>query len=284
MPPLEDSSFDNPSSLSKSSPKRKLSEQQKKAVASKATQRQSPSPDASSQSNNPFSKRLKTSHPSGNSMRSEDMSKKMGMGSGPQVIDLTRPSNFQPNTGAKRLVIKNLRTTSRQDSDEYYQRTWNDIDRALTEIFDGRPQPNLPLEVLCRGVEVTCRHARAEKLFKHYKERCKEYLDNKLLHQICKDVGTSNIDALRAVHRFWTIWNKQSVREASQSERVRANYVFTGAVAVHIQLSRSIVSPECERPSSTRRFGNPTIPTCRFYKDQGQGRPSSWRESGICHV
>lgn len=210
MPPRKDSSVDNLPSLSKPSPKRKLADEQKKSVAAKATRQSSSSSDASAQSTLPFPKRLKTSHLSEHTGRSEDMNRSKGISSGQKVVDLTRPSNFQPSTGAKKLVIKNLKKTSRQDSEIYYQRTWNDIDTALTEIFAGRPLPTLPLEVLCRGVELTCKHEQAERLFMHYKDRCKEYLGEKLAPQIQREAGTTNVDALRAVHKFWNVWNKQS--------------------------------------------------------------------------
>jgi cullin-4 len=235
MPSPEDSSVDTIAPLSKSSVKRKLSDEQKKAVASKATRHIPSSIDAPFQSNPPSPKRPKTVHSSGSSGRFEDMNKSKGIGSGPSVIDLTRPSNFRPNTGAKRLVIKNLRTTSRQDSDEYYQRTWNDIDVALTEIFEGKPLPTLPLEILCRGVESTCRHARAEKLYLHYKERCKIYLEKSLAPRILKECGTSNIEALRAVHRFWNVWNKQSVSPCHTAHDELADHIVQ-------ELLRSIFS------------------------------------------
>jgi len=54
----------------------------------------------------------------------------------PGVVDLTRgPSNFQPHSGAKRLVIKNLRTSSSlKDVDKYYDDTWNGLDAALSSV------------------------------------------------------------------------------------------------------------------------------------------------------
>jgi cullin-4 len=139
------------------------------------------------------------------------MSKTLGIGPRPKVIDLTRPpSNFQPHAGAKRLVIKNLRTTSTKSVDEYYDRTWSELDAALTSIFNKCP-PSTPLEVLCRGVEATCRRGQAEKLFMHLKDRCKGYLEKQLLPEVDRQTGTSNIDALQAVQRFWVVWNEQSV-------------------------------------------------------------------------
>jgi cullin-4 len=135
----------------------------------------------------------------------------MGMISRPGVVDLTKPSNFQPHTGAKRLVIKNLKTPSRKDVDEFYDRTWAQLDAALTSVFEGK-QTASPLEVLCRGVEATCRRGRSERLSIHLKERCKAYLEKQLLPVIERESGSSNVEALRTVHKFWTVWNTQSVR------------------------------------------------------------------------
>lgn len=210
MTPLEEPPADNISAIPRSASKRKLPPEHRKATAAKNTRTPSIPTDASTQSTLQFSKRQKTSHQSGPSEISENMLKGKGV-AGTKVIDLTRPSPFQPNTGAKKLVIKNLRTSSRQDSGEFYQRTWNDIDGALTEIFSGKSLPSLPLEILCRGVETTCRHAEAEKLFFHYKARCKEYIEKKLAVQITKEAGNTDVQALRAVHRYWIVWNKQSV-------------------------------------------------------------------------
>lgn len=132
------------------------------------------------------------------------------------LIDLTRPSQFQPHTGVKRLVIKNLRTSARKETDQYYVKTWAELDDALTSIFDGT-QPSTPLEMLCRGVENTCRRGQSEQLTIHLKSRCKAYLEDQLLPVIEKDSGSSNIDALRTVYKYWTVWNEQSVRKDTRN-------------------------------------------------------------------
>ncbi|KAH7418933.1 Cullin family-domain-containing protein [Cadophora sp. MPI-SDFR-AT-0126] len=164
------------------------------------------------------SKRFKTSHTAGNQGLSANMSKSVGLGSGPQkVIDLTgfKPqqqmhSNFQPNIGARKLVVKNLKTASRtKDTEAYYTRTWNELDEAFTSVFNGRTT-DVALEILYRGVEYICRRNKADVLFEHFKARCKTYLEKEMLPQLESEIGTSNVDALRAVHKFWTRWNEQS--------------------------------------------------------------------------
>ncbi|KUJ09922.1 Cullin-domain-containing protein [Mollisia scopiformis] len=135
------------------------------------------------------------------------MSRTQSLSSRPKVIDLT--TSIQPTTGAKKLVIKNLRTKSRQDVGEYYQRTWNELDDTLTSIF-RRQTPKAPLEVLCRGVEATCRRGEADKLAVHLRDRCKAYLEKELLPKIEREPGSANVEALSTVHKYWTEWNKQA--------------------------------------------------------------------------
>ncbi|CZS94376.1 hypothetical protein WAI453_008022 [Rhynchosporium graminicola] len=162
----------------------------------------------------PPSKRLKTSHTAGDQVLSTEMSKIAGLGHRPQmVVDLTgnkMHSNFQPNTGARKLVVKNLRTGSRtKDAEAYTTRTWNELDEALTSVFHSQ-NTNVALETLYRGVEYICRRNKANELFLHFKSRCKTYLEKEMLPQLENEIGTSNVDALRTVHKFWSKWNEQS--------------------------------------------------------------------------
>lgn len=160
----------------------------------------------------PASKRVKTSHTPGNTGRFTDMSRTATTtGLRKVVIDLTRPqSNFQPHAGAKKLTIKNLRTTPRNDVEAFYDRTWTEVKAALQSVFEGM-SPATPLEILCRGVEQLCKNGLSKNMADHLRDASKTYLENKLLPQVEKHAGTTNVEALRAVYRFWTIWNSQSV-------------------------------------------------------------------------
>lgn len=204
MQPSKDPSAENiPSSSKSPGSKRRLHDQQRQSPALRGGT--VPKFDPST----PI-KRLKTSHSSTTFGEQSDMGKAIGS-SRASAIDLTKgPSNFQPHTGAKRLVIKNLRTTSNKDSEKYYESIWRDLDNALTSIFK-REQPTAPLEVLCRAVESTCRRERAEDLFKHLRDRCETFLNTQLLPIIVSQAGSKNVDALRTTYKHWTIWNGQSV-------------------------------------------------------------------------
>lgn len=161
---------------------------------------------ANSTTSTPALKKVKTSH-----RHLPTMAKTTGMMNRPGVIDLTRPAKFPTHEGPRRLVIKNLRTTSPNNLEQYYKKTWAELDNALTANFN-RQQPATPLEVLCRGVEAVCRHGEGEKLAKHVRTRSKTYLETELLPQIEKEASSGSVDALRAVHKFWSLWNEQSVR------------------------------------------------------------------------
>ncbi|KAI1393758.1 Cullin-domain-containing protein [Hypoxylon trugodes] len=130
----------------------------------------------------------------------------------PEIVDLTRPPTaFQPHKGAKKLVIKNLRTTSRaNDLEKYYDATKKELLDALQAIFEQK-QPRQPLERLYRGVEDLCRHGSSRELYEILRERCDNYLKNNLHKSIVAEAGPSDVDMLRSVHKHWVIWNTQSI-------------------------------------------------------------------------
>ena len=149
------------------------------------------------------------------------MSKSIGLKSHPEVIDLTpKMSGFQPHAGVKRLVIKNLRTTASKDVDRYYEKTWTELDAALTSIFSNAP-PATPLEILCRGVEATCRRGGADKLFRHL-ERCSgEYLQQDLVIQIKAQASSDKVETLRVVIKYWQLWTEHLARFPCQGNEHR---------------------------------------------------------------
>ncbi|KAI8964120.1 Cullin-domain-containing protein [Daldinia sp. FL1419] len=132
-------------------------------------------------------------------------------GKWPKVVDLTKsPTAFQPHKGAKKLVIKNLRTASRSsDLQKYYDATRNELLEALQAIFEQK-QPRQPLERLYRGVEDLCRHGVSRELYETLRERCETYLKNDLQRSIVTESGSSNIDVLKSTYKHWVIWNAQS--------------------------------------------------------------------------
>lgn len=131
----------------------------------------------------------------------------------PETIDLTaRPSAFQPYTGAKKLVIKNLRAPSHRETRvaEYYARTERELGEALDAVFAGRTG-EITLEKLYRGVEDVCRRGNADKVYRMLKEKVDEHLQKVVLRRIQREGGISNLGILRAVLAQWQLWNKQTV-------------------------------------------------------------------------
>ncbi|KAH8673992.1 Cullin [Xylariales sp. PMI_506] len=126
--------------------------------------------------------------------------------------DPSKPrSPFQPQAGARKLVIKNFRSVARtNDLEQYYQKTWSDLESALKAIF-ARQQPSLPLERLYKGVEDICRHGEARKLADVLQQRCQTYLNGDMAKAIHAEAGSTNTDVLRSVHKHWVIWGHQSI-------------------------------------------------------------------------
>ncbi|EFW99426.1 phosphotidylinositol kinase [Grosmannia clavigera kw1407] len=146
-----------------------------------------------------------------------------------KMMPPTAVSGFQPHAGAKKLVIKNLRvaSTSRaQEMEQYYQRTWTEIEEAVKAIFAGRP-PRQPLERLYRGVEDLCLHDQAQRLYMTLKARCEEHLSKTVLPQLRADTrGASNVDVLRAVYRQWQVWCDKSTLIRSTFSYLDRAYVL----------------------------------------------------------
>lgn len=147
------------------------------------------------------------------------------------TIDLTNTTAFQPYTGAKKLVIKNLRPPTSRDAQvaEYYARTDKELDAALEAVFAGR-KPDVPLERLYRGVEDVCRKGDPAKVYKLLKDRVEVHLQRVVHPRIQRDGGISNLDTLRSVLAEWKTWNTQTVCSARVG--VRAVHWLTAILGV----------------------------------------------------
>ncbi|KAB8295890.1 hypothetical protein EYC80_008711 [Monilinia laxa] len=190
-------------------------------------------------------KKLKTLQSPSPDLRS-NMNKTMGV-SRPGTIDLTRVSNFQPHTGAKRLVIKNLRTTSPNDREQYFKKTWDELDEALASVFSNK-QPESPLEVLCRGVEAICRRGKeqADQLYRHLEKCCHTHIKDGLLPAIVRHIGSSSVETLQFVDKVWGVWRSQLVLLRSIFSYLDRSYLLNSKTLpqledMGIQLFREIV-------------------------------------------
>ncbi|KAK0664189.1 Cullin-4A [Lasiodiplodia hormozganensis] len=121
--------------------------------------------------------------------------------------------NFNPNTGAKQLVVKNLRKTPRTDPKEYFNQVWGWLDEALAKIFAGG-EIDFSLETLYRGVENVCRQGHAAELAARLQKRCELYVDTGLKKGLLEQAEKPNVDLLRAVLGAWRTWtaNQKPIR------------------------------------------------------------------------
>ncbi|KAH8705420.1 putative ubiquitin ligase subunit CulD [Talaromyces proteolyticus] len=122
-----------------------------------------------------------------------------------------RPNTFTPHTGAKRLVVKNLRSGPRLNQDTYFDKIWGQLAVALDAVFDGG-KPAASLEELYKGAENVCRQGRAAVLAKKLQDKCKTYIcDNLQQSLLTKAKTSSDVDTLQAVVDAWATWNSKLV-------------------------------------------------------------------------
>lgn len=122
-----------------------------------------------------------------------------------------RPSNFTPHTGAKRLVVKNLRSGPRLNQDSYFEKVWGQLETALVAIFNGE-KPETSLEELYKGSENVCRQGRAAVLARKLQDKCREHVSGQLRQNLLsKTGGTSTIETLRGVVDAWATWQSKLV-------------------------------------------------------------------------
>ncbi|CAK7564742.1 MAG: Serine/threonine-protein kinase tel1 [Sporothrix epigloea] len=124
------------------------------------------------------------------------------------------PTAFQPHSGARKLVIKNLRVAGPaahvQKVHSYYDRTRTDIDAAVQAVL-ANELPRVPLERLYRGVEDLCTYGQARQLYKRLQAQVKTHLQETVLGKIqAQTLGVSDVETLRTVHLHWLVWVKQS--------------------------------------------------------------------------
>lgn len=129
----------------------------------------------------------------------------------PFSANTPRQSTFGANSGARRLVVKNLRTGPRLNHEPYLEKIWTRLDDALTEIFEGK-KPTVSLEELYKGAENLCRQEQASQLAQKVQRRCKEYVSTVLRDQIiARSAGVTDVDTLRTLVQAWQKWHSQLV-------------------------------------------------------------------------
>lgn len=118
-----------------------------------------------------------------------------------------RSAGLNPHTGAKKLVVKNLKTNTSWDSKAYLEKIWTQLDEALTLIFNDR-HDGFSKEDLYRGVENVCRQGGASTLFSRLDGRCRSHIERDVLKSLLQKDGLDNVSALKAVLAEWARWSE----------------------------------------------------------------------------
>ncbi|KXT04798.1 hypothetical protein AC578_9680 [Pseudocercospora eumusae] len=135
------------------------------------------------------------------------------------VVDLTnasspsprrsiKSSGINPHTGAKKLVVKNLKTNSGWDSKAYLEKIWGQLDEALARIFKDELN-GFTKEDLYRGAENVCRQGGASTLFSRLDKRCTEHVERDIRDKLLETASSDNITVLKAVLAEWARWLQQ---------------------------------------------------------------------------
>ncbi|KAK4630878.1 Cullin-4B [Fulvia fulva] len=184
-------------------------------------------PNHSCSPSSPSKKRLKADStvppltPPGALARSEmySFTSRSPVANGSTVVDLTNGSSpiaprrmnkpgLNPHTGAKKLVVKNLKTNTSWDSKAYLEKIWRSLDEALTIIFkDG--QSGFSKEDLYRGVQNVCNQGGASTLFSRLEGRCRSHVERDMRDPLLEKTGSDNVTILKAVIAEWAKWTQQ---------------------------------------------------------------------------
>ena len=119
-------------------------------------------------------------------------------------------SGINPHTGAKKLVVKNLKTNTSWDSKAYLEKIWEQLDAALAVIFKDA-HDGFSKEDLYRGVENVCRQGGASTLFSRLEQRCRLHVERDMGEPLREKSGSDSVTVLRAVLTEWARWKEQMV-------------------------------------------------------------------------
>ncbi|PSR78096.1 putative nuclear pore complex subunit Nup192 [Coniella lustricola] len=194
-----------------------------------------------------------------------------GLGKRPEV-----PAGFNPMSGARKIVIKNFRQSSTRavDVEDYYRRTWADVEEAVKAILTG-VRSRVPLERVYRGVEELCRHGEGKKVYGMLKQRCEEHLSREVLGKLREGGSMSDVDVLSRVWNQWSVFNKTLITVRSTFSFLDRSYVLNSKRLPSINdlllsLYRNMVFGSEEGSDSS--FGNLVISgLCRLVDHDRRG-------------
>ncbi|QDS77252.1 hypothetical protein FKW77_003518 [Venturia effusa] len=138
------------------------------------------------------------------------------------VIDLTdspttspsprkplRPArnSYNPNLGAKKIVVKNLRTVPTANPQQFFEQTWQKLDVSLDSIF-GRKEIPYSMEELYKGAENVCRQGHSADLCDRLERKAQIYAAS-LQQLLLQNVNSASTAVLQDVVNAWSTWSKQ---------------------------------------------------------------------------
>lgn len=193
----------------------------------------------------------------------------------PNVIDLTdsptaspsprkplRPArnSYNPNLGAKKIIVKNLRTAPSSIPQQYFEQTWQKLDVSLDAIFGTKEIP-YSMEELYRGAENVCRQGHSADLCGRLEEKAQLYAGH-LQQSIWKNIDAASTEVLQEVVNAWAMWSKQMV-SIRLSEYIRDMLmIWTGNSATNLLLHGPRI-PTTSEASFDTRDGCYNISKCR---------------------
>ncbi|QIW94490.1 hypothetical protein AMS68_000008 [Peltaster fructicola] len=121
---------------------------------------------------------------------------------------LQKSPGFNAHTGAKKLVVKNIKAQSQWDSKAYLDKIWTQLDAALDIILKNTRQL-YSNEDLYRGVENVCRQGGASTLYTKLEHRCRTHVESDIHHPLAISLDGSNVEVLDKVIHAWTTWKEQ---------------------------------------------------------------------------
>lgn len=124
------------------------------------------------------------------------------------VRPLNGRSNFSPHTGAKKLVVKNLKPSNTWDTKAYLEKIWSQLDAALAIIFSGGEE-GFSKEDLYRGVENVCKQGGASDLYSRLYARCKSHVTSGIREPLLSNADRDSVEVLRDTLEAWKQWKSQ---------------------------------------------------------------------------
>jgi cullin 4 len=118
-------------------------------------------------------------------------------------------SNYNPNLGPKKIVVKNLRTVPRADPHQYLDQTWTKLAVSLDAIFCDKDIP-YSMEELYKGAENVCRQGHSAELCGRLEQKAKTYAGI-LQKSLLQGIDSESTVVLQEVVNAWSTWSKQMV-------------------------------------------------------------------------